>query len=325
VKDSIKNKLDVVPVNMDTWKKFWPLREIVRASAEADNEIPDSVQREWSEMRNHLVAFYYYLVINTAETMHKKIVEVQPEALASFGVDGLYDAVDGYGAVDPVTKTWAGIDPKTFRPVKFETYVVYRIKGSILDGIRREDWVPRLVRSRAKKLVREREELEARLGREVNDDEMAAQLGITPDEYKSFTQSASLRSIQSLNTTYQAGRSGMAPSNEDMTLLDSIHDPTTPEPLDIMLQEELTSKLFGNTFTPLELKIIHAYYYENRSMKEIAVKIGMSESRVSQINSEIIKRLRDKIKRNPEFFGPKVVQMLDEAESKGTKTIRAKR
>ena len=304
---------------LDTWEKFWPIRDTVRQHSESGGDCPEDIQKQWSEMRNHFVAMYYYIVLDTAKAMHKKITEVWEEQLASMGVDGLYDAIDGYGAVNPATGKWEGIDPKTGKKVKFETYAGYRIKGAILDSIRREDWVPRLVRSRAKKLQRKREEMESRLGRAPTNEEMAADLKLTLVEYEELLEAYSLKTVQSLNTTFNSNPNGDG-NNDEMSMMDCIHDQQTPEPLDQMVADELKSKLFGKNFTPLERRIIYSYYYEGRSMKEIAEQVNLSESRVSQMNSAIIQRLRDIIRRNPEYFGPKIMAMIKNRKEMAAKS-----
>ena len=103
-------------------------------------------------------------------------------------------------------------------------------------------------------------------------------------------------------------------------MMDCIHDQQTPEPLDQMVADELKSKLFGKNFTPLERRIIYSYYYEGRSMKEIAEQVNLSESRVSQMNSAIIQRLRDIIRRNPEYFGPKIMAMIKNRKEMAAKS-----
>ena len=281
------------------WATFVPLRDEVRKAVDSGIEVEEAVATQWQETRNQIVQKYYYLVERVAESMSKKITEVEKEALASMGVDGLYDAVDGFEPERP--------DVKTGKVVKFETYAVYRIKGSIIDEIRRDDWVPRLVRSRARKIDRTRNALMADLGREPTNEEMADALSMPLDEYTTMLKAAALKSVQSINVTF-GGKDN--DSNEEMAIVDCVRDPSTYEPLESLIQEELKSKLFGKGFTPLERRIIHSYYFEGRSMKEISEAIGLSESRVSQMNTDIIKRLQEKVRRNPEYFGKQVYEML---------------
>jgi RNA polymerase sigma factor for flagellar operon FliA len=330
----------------EIWEEFWPLRAVVRAYAgtgvdsgignpatieamksagvllvggESD-ELLESlykpIETKWAEMRNHIIARYYYLVENTAEGMHMKVVEVEPDQLASMGVDGIYDAVDGYGVINPLTGKWDGIDPKKLekkpmeiKPVKFETYAVYRIKGAVKDALRREDWVPRLVRSRARSLDEKTKVFVAEHGRKPTQAEAAKFMKMSLADYQKFVESSAVLMTQSLNMSFDS-KNEHGSNQDEMSMMDVLNDPKTPEPLESMVQEELRSKLFGKNFTPLERRIIYAYYYEGRSMKEISEQVGLSESRVSQMNTSIIERLRDKINRNPEYFGKAVLELL---------------
>jgi RNA polymerase sigma factor for flagellar operon FliA len=263
------------------WDEFWPVSDVVRKHTESDTPCDPDVLVRWQEMRNTIVSRYYYLVQRVAERLAKKITERQEEELASMGVDGLYDSVDGYGAYNPVTERWEGVNPKNMKPVKFETYAAYRIKGSIIDEIRRDDWVPRLVRSRRKDIEEYEYVLSASLGRKPTSTEMAVALKISVEDYDDLVKSAKLQNMQSLNAAFN-GRDHGDSRDEDMAVV----------------------------FTPLERRIVHSYYFEGRSMKEISETIGLSESRVSQMNTDIIKRLQEKVRRNPDYFGKQVLDLL---------------
>ncbi len=290
----------------DIWETFCPIRSLVRSAVESGKDVDEVITKRWQEIRNHIVAKYYYLVKRVAESMHQKITELEEDALASMGVDGLYDTVDAF---EP------GLN------IKFETYAVYRIRGSILDAIRRDDWVPRLVRQRAKKMSRTHDKLRDVLGRTPTDVEMAEAMDISEEEYKELIRSSALKSISSLNATFKGGDQDNG-SNSDMTMQDCIRDTKVYDPLDNMIQEELKAKLFGKGFTPLERRIIYAYYFEARCMREIADAVGLSESRVSQMNTAIIERLREKIRRNPEYFGKDVLEALGVDNRRGQKLLR---
>jgi RNA polymerase sigma factor for flagellar operon FliA len=293
----------------DYWDQFWPIRADVRLALEQGREVDEATSQKWQDMRNHLVAKYYYLVQRGAEKLATKITEVQADALASMGVDGLYDAVDGYGAIHPVTDKWAGIDPETGKPVKFETFAAYRIKGSMIDEIRRDDWVPRLVRSRAKTLKEKTAALTALLGRIPTEEEMASYLELSLEDYSELADSSTIKTVQSFNTTVSNATEHFSTA-KDMAIIDMLCDRKTPKPWERLLGEELKAKLFGVGFTPLERRIITQYYFEGRAMKEISKSIGLSESRVSQMNTDIIKRLQEKVRRNPEYFGNQTFETL---------------
>ncbi len=285
-------------MNLAVWKEFWALRNTVQKAMNEKIECDEKIVSAWKNMRNRILEEFYPIVHKVATAMHKKIAEVSEDEMASFGVDGLYDAIDGY----------SGYDPRTKRPVKFETYATYRIRGSILDGIRRDDWVPRLVRSNAKLLRNKKEDLSASLGREPTHEELAKAMNLSMEEYEEMLDASNIKSIQSLNAMVRSNGGGRR--DEEVQMVDCLPDRDQPEPLAKLMEHELLSKLFGKGFTPAERKIIAGYYFENRPMKEIGKSVDLSESRVSQKNTEIIERVKENILRNPEFFGKKVLELL---------------
>src|SRR5256712_8584729 len=128
------------------------------------------------DLRNQLVELYLPLVKYNAERIWQRLPEgVDLDDLISAGVFGLMDAIDAFDLT---------------RGVKFETYCVPRIRGAMLDELRTMDWVPRLVRSKHTKMEETRKALEAALGRPPRSDEMAAKLGVTPEEYEKMTGDA---------------------------------------------------------------------------------------------------------------------------------------
>jgi RNA polymerase sigma factor for flagellar operon FliA len=277
------------------WDAFCPLRDKVRAATERNETCDESVLKQWKDMRNRIVAQYAYLLQQVAEKMAQKIRELSVDQLSSMGVEGLYDAIDGF---QPELKN------------KFDTYAAYRIRGAVLDSIRRDDWVPRLVRSRAKKLEKVEAKLMAKLSRKPTEEEMADAMDLPLEKYQEMLRASALRTMQSLNATIRSGDQD-GPSGE-MTMQDCLPAVSTHEPLDHLIHEELVSKLFGRGFTPLERRIAFGYYFEKKSMKDIANDLGLSESRVSQINTGIMEELYKRVLRNPEFFGPKCVQVVSQ-------------
>lgn len=247
------------------------------------------------DLQNRLVGHYYPLVIKkVANKLHQKITEVQPEELASMGVDGLYDAVMGY---DPLRKT------------KFETYATPRIRGAMLDEIRKADWIPRLVRAKCAWFDKQKQKHESNVGRRLTNAELAELISADSSidkpyaikseaDLEEFVQSSLTPAVHSVNELTEdddgMGKGGLP--------IDQAEDTNISQPLDSMVREELFAKLMGSSFAPIERKIIWLYYFEDRSMKEISERVKLSESRVSQMHGMILRRLKQKAERNPEYF-----------------------
>jgi RNA polymerase sigma factor for flagellar operon FliA len=233
-------------------------------------------------LEKKIVEHYYPLVKKIANRLHQKLIEVQADELASMGIEGLYDAVANYDSD---------------RNTKFETYSTPRIRGSMLDEIRKCDWVPRLVRSRAAKLDRQRQRLESAAGRKLLHSELAEKFGMTTEAFEEFVVGATNPAVHSVNDIPNNN------SDSDRSLsIEHVSDSKAVDPSHKILRRELFDKLMGRNFTEQERKIMRLYYYGELSMKEISEKVELSESRVSQMHSIIVKRLRQKAERNPEYF-----------------------
>lgn len=229
--------------------------------------------------QNKLVEHYHFLLKIAAAKMHQKHNQFTKDELASMGIKGLYDAIARY---DPI------------RGVKFETYAMPRIRGSVLDEIRSMDWVPRLVRSNNTKLSDLRNILESNAGKKLTDPEMAEAMNISEEDFILFSkgsESPSVNSVDDLNS-----------NQERSVTIDHVEDDKAVFPGEKMLRKELFDKLMGKNFTNDERKIIWLYYLEDVSMKEISTIINLSESRISQMHANILNRLRQKAARNPEYF-----------------------
>lgn len=259
----------------EAFKQKWLDFVDIRSKSEKSDE-------KYIQARNEFLVKYYPLVNKVAEAMHKKIKEVDIDYLASWGIDGLMDAVDRF---DPSLEN------------KFETFAIHRIRGSILDNIRKVDWVPRLVRQRYTKVQKIKHRLECDLGRSPNDEEIAKALGITIEEYTDIASKCNPISCVSMFNSPTDNESG---ETRDI----QIENITTKNdnPIGKILKEEMFKKLLGKNFVPLERKIIHLHYYENLTMKEIAEQTGYSESRISQMHAKILERLQKKIHLNPEYM-----------------------
>jgi len=222
--------------------------------------------------RNLLLEYYRDLVKYSAERLHNKLPDkVELDDLISAGTFGLMDAIEAY-------------DPS--RGVKFETYCAPRIKGSILDELRSMDWVPRLVRARAHQLSRATNSLELHLGRRPIEEEIAGELNMDMEEFNKLQRDANAASLVSLNNKY-----GDEDGEKDICEIDIIKDQKSEDPL-LEAQKRDLKNLLIKGLTRAERLIIVLYYYEEMTMKEIGATLDLSESRVSQMHSSIVARLK---------------------------------
>ena len=233
-------------------------------------------------LRNALIERFLPLVRYNAERVWAKLPDgVDLNDLISAGVFGLMDAIEAFD-----------LD----RGVKFETYCVPRIRGAMLDELRTMDWVPRLVRSKASKLEAARKEAEAELGRPPSDAEIARKMGLPMEEYDKHKSEASAVNLVSLNKKWYE-----TDSYKDVREIDIIEDTKGEDPTD-GIQKRDVMKLITKGLNRNERLIIILYYYEELTMKEIGTTLGLSESRVSQMHSSIVARLKDQLnRRRPEF------------------------
>lgn len=222
--------------------------------------------------RNLLMEYYRDLVKYCAERLHSKLPDkVELDDLISAGIFGLMDAIDAF---DPT------------RGVKFETYCAPRIRGSILDELRSMDWVPRLVRARAHQLAKATHSLEMHLGRKPDEQEIAEELEMDMEEFSRLLRDANAASLVSLNT-----KCGDDESEKDVREIDVIKDQRSQDPV-LEAQKRDLKNLLTKGLTRAERLIIVLYYYEEMTMKEIGATLDLSESRVSQMHSSIVARLK---------------------------------
>jgi RNA polymerase sigma factor for flagellar operon FliA len=167
----------------------------------------------------------------------------------------------------------------------------------MLDELRTMDWVPRLVRSKASKLESARKEAEAEFGRPPSDTEMASRLRIPLPEYEKLKSEASAVNLVSLNKKWYE-----TDSYKDVREVDILEDSKGEDPTRGIQKRDLM-KLVTKGLNRNERLIIILYYYEELTMKEIGNTLGLSESRVSQMHSSIVARLKDQLKRRRPEFG----------------------
>ena len=228
------------------------------------------------ELRNVLLENFLPLVRYNAERIHTKLPdEVDIDDLMQAGIFGLMDAIDSYD-----------LD----RGVKFETFSAPRIRGAILDELRAMDWVPRLVRSRTSKVEQARKRLMMSLGRKPTEDEIANELGVDDDEYKKIRKDAGTVGVVSLSRKWFE-----TDSSKDVREIDVIRDPRQVNPLSLAQRRDLKD-LITKGLSRSERLIVVLYYYEQMTMKEIGVTLDLSESRVSQMHSSILARLKAQLR-----------------------------
>jgi len=233
------------------------------------------------ELRNQLMEHYLQLVKYTADRIAAKLPnEVSVDDLVSAGIFGLLDAIEAFD-----------LD----RGVKFETYCSPRIRGAILDELRTMDWVPRLVRSRAHKLENATKALKAELGRLPSDDEVAQRLGVTRGELDRLLRDSTTVSLVSLSRRFFD-----YDSNRELQEIDVLEDHKSSDPVQELQRSDLREVVMEG-LSRLERLIIVLYYYEEMTMKEIGATLDLSESRVSQMHSGILNRLRLQLRRKGEL------------------------
>jgi RNA polymerase sigma factor for flagellar operon FliA len=244
---------------------------------------PESLIAAWrkfratgdEDIRNRLIEHYLYLVRYNAERIGSKLPdEVDVDDLMSAGIFGLVDAIDAFD-----------LD----RGVKFETYCAARIRGAILDELRNMDWVPRLVRHRAHKLAHATRTLEAELGRIPHDEEIARRLKISKPQFQKLLRDANAISLISLSRKYTD-----PDSQREVFEIDVLPDDRSCDPV-LEAQKQDVKELVTRGLSRAERLIVVLYYYEQMTMKQIGQTLDLSESRVSQMHSAILARLRSQL------------------------------
>ena len=230
------------------------------------------------KLRDRLILTYAPLVKYVAGRLGSGLpAHVDDDDLVSYGLLGLIGAIERY-------------EPD--RDVKFETYAISRIKGSIIDELRSMDWVPRSVRSRAREIERAIGELEARLGRAPEDEEIAKKVGCTTEELNESLSEISRTSIAALDELWTVSAGG-----DQIALIDTIEDTQGPNPQSALAETELREAL-GDAIARLperEKLVVTLYYYEELTLREIGEVLGVTESRVSQLHTKAVLRLKARL------------------------------
>lgn len=227
------------------------------------------------ELREQLILEYANVVNLVAGRLSMYLgYTVEYDDLVGYGIFGLIDAIDKYDAD---------------KNVKFETYASLRIRGSILDQIRKMDWIPRTIRQKQKKIDTAMREIENREGRPATDEEIAAALGITDDEYLDWQGQMKVTGVISLNEFMEQG--------SEVPVETGTHSGQFDSPEEVIEQEELKRILMDSLeiLTEKEKKVILFYYYEELTLKEISSILEVSESRISQLHTRALQKMKTKM------------------------------
>lgn len=200
---------------------------------------------------------------------------VEYEDLVSYGIFGLIDAIDKFDC---------------FKEVKFETYASLRIRGAILDQIRKMDWIPRTIRQKQKRIETVIREIEQATGHGATDEEIAEKLGITGEEYLEWQSQMKITGMVSLNEYMEQG--------SDVSQDYSRHTTSRFDSPEESIEKEELTKVLGEALqllTDKEQKVITLYYYEELTLKEISNILEVSESRVSQLHTRALQKMKTKM------------------------------
>jgi RNA polymerase sigma factor for flagellar operon FliA len=195
--------------------------------------------------------------------------------LISYGLMGLIGAIERF-------------EPE--RGIKFETFAMTRIRGAIIDELRSLDWVPRSVRARAREIEAVQAKLEHELQRAPSEAELAARLDITEDELQTSLLEIANSSVYALDELWTVSDS----SGDQVSLLDTISDPRAEDPQESLASSEIKDRLTEaiSSLPEREQLVVALYYYENLTLREIGEVLGVTESRVSQLHTKAVMRLK---------------------------------
>lgn len=229
-------------------------------------------------LREEIVKRYLYLVKYVAGRVAIGLPpNVEFNDLVSYGILGLFDAITKYDVT---------------QGNKFETYAVSRIRGSIMDELRKLDWAPRLLRKKAREIEKKSRELEEKLGRTPQDDDLARGLKISVDELNNIYSELNSTTFLSLDEVWQNDE-GNKPISRLQTIEDSIHSNQFQFVHQNEVKELLSSSI--DELPEREKLVIVLYYYENLTLREIGEVLNVSESRVCQIHTKVVLRLRSQL------------------------------
>ncbi|OLT47844.1 RNA polymerase subunit sigma-70 [Saccharomonospora sp. CUA-673] len=267
-----------------------PVTTSTRPQAETDDraaartEADAAIRTLWHDFateptqraRDRLVLHYAPLVKYVAGRVGTGLpTHVDVADLIQSGIFGLVDAIEKF-------------DPE--RGLRFETYAMQRIRGAILDDLRSQDWVPRVVRSRAREVQRTLERLGASLGRTPTDAEVAAELGISLAELRELYGQLRLTSVVALEALVAEGK-------ESESVVESLPDEDAVDPAAVLVDRDNRKQLADaiSQLSERDRVVVSLYYFESLTLAEIGKVLGVTESRVSQLHTRAVLRLRAKL------------------------------
>ena len=227
--------------------------------------------RQTPELREQIILEYAPLVKVVAGRLSMYLgYNVEYDDLVSYGVFGLIDAIDKFD---------------TEKEVKFETYASLRIRGAILDQIRKMDWIPRTVRQKQKKIDEAIKRVEMQTGKTALDEEVARELGVSDGELLEWQSQLKVTNLVSLNEFIEQGTE---------PVMDARHNSHFIQPEEQVQETELKEKLKEamELLTEKEKKVILLYYYEDLTLKEISRVLEVSESRISQLHTKALSKMQ---------------------------------
>ena len=226
------------------------------------------------KLREQLIIEYAQLVRLVAGRLSMYLGHnVEYDDLVSYGIFGLIDAIDKFNLE---------------KNVKFETYASLRIRGAILDQIRKMDWIPRAVRQKQKKIDEAIKNIEMKTGKTALDEEIASELGVSEDEYLNWQSQLKVTNVVSLNEFVEQGTE---------PAMDATKNSHFAQPEDVVAESELKEVLAQSleTLTEKERRVIELYYYEELTLKEISSILEVSESRISQLHTRALAKMKKKM------------------------------
>lgn len=234
--------------------------------------------QKFDEREEMILKYIPYVKYIASRLVSGKPPGIEFEDLISYGIIGLIDAIEKF-------------EPS--KGIKFETYATLRIKGSIIDELRKISWIPKSAFSKLSSLNQARDALEASLNREPTDKELAKEMNISLDELGSIQLYVNYMSLISLDEVL------FKSDEEDMYFKNVIVDENTPMPEAVLEEKEKLEYLQDgiNMMSEKDKLLLNLYYYEKLTLKEIGAILGVSESRVSQLHSRAIIHLRENLKK----------------------------
>ena len=228
-----------------------------------------------AQYRDQLIVEYAQLVKIVAGRLSMYLgYNVEYDDLVGYGIFGLIDAIDkfDYG-----------------KNVKFETYASLRIRGAILDQIRKMDWIPRSLRQKQRRIDQAMSKIEAETGKTATDEQIAQELEISLDELNNWQGQAKMSNMVSLDEFTEEGT--------ETTKMEAVGNARFDRPEDVVEKEELKKMIVEalDTLTEKEREVVVLYYYEDMTLKEISLVLEVSESRVSQLHTKALNKMKLKL------------------------------